>query len=93
MIEVNNKNNTVVVRIGNTLGIIKIEDMRWARKPDPEIAYFEAKVQIPGEVLSVGDVILVKVKNKILNTDRWWLALEQIPKAQAALLCYRVGNR
>ena len=87
VIEVNNKNNTVVVRIGNTLGIIKIEDMRWARKPDPEIAYFEAKVQIPGEVLSVGDVILVKVKNKILNTDRWWLALEQIPKAQAALLC------
>jgi len=92
VIEVNNKNNTVVVRMGNTLGIIKIEDMRWARKPDPEIVYFEAKVQIPGEVLSVGDVILVKVKNKTLNADRWWLALEQIPKAQAALLCIESGT-
>jgi penicillin-binding protein 1A len=87
VIEVNNKNDTVVVRIGNTLGIIRIEDMRWARKPDPEIAYFEARVKHPGEVLSVGDVIEVKVKNKIFNTDRWWLALEQVPKAQAALLC------
>jgi penicillin-binding protein 1A len=86
VIEVNNKNDTVVVRIGNTLGIIRIEDMRWARKPDPEIAYFQAKVKHPGEVLSVGDVIYVKVKNKIFNTNRWWLALEQVPKAQAALL-------
>ena len=86
VIEVNNKNDTVVVRIGNTLGIIRIEDMRWARKPDPEIAYFETRVQHPGEVLSVGDVIYVKVKNKIFNTNRWWLALEQVPKAQAALL-------
>ena len=87
VIKVNNKNDTVVVRIGNTLGIIRVEDMRWARKPDPEIAYFQARVQHPGEVLSVGDVILVKVKNKLFNTDRWWLDLEQVPKAQAALLC------
>ena len=87
VIEVNNKTNTVVVRIGNTLGIIKIEDMRWARKPDPKIAYFEARVQHVGEVLSVGDVILVKVKNKIFNTNRWWLDLEQVPRVQAALLC------
>jgi penicillin-binding protein 1A len=87
VIEVNNQNDTVVVRIGNTLGIIRVDDMRWARKPDPEIAYFQARVQHPGEVLSVGDVILVKVKNKLFNTDRWWLNLEQAPKAQAALLC------
>jgi penicillin-binding protein 1A len=87
VVEVNKQNGTVVVRIGNTLGIIRVEDMRWARKPDPEIAYFQARVQHPGEVLSVGDVILVKVKNKLFNTDRWWLDLEQAPKAQAALLC------
>ncbi|MBW2644085.1 MAG: PBP1A family penicillin-binding protein, partial [Deltaproteobacteria bacterium] len=87
VIEVNNKKDTVVVRIGNTLGIMKIEDMRWARKPDPEIAYFEARVQHVGEVLSVGDVVLVKVKNKIFNTDRWWIDLEQVPNVQAALLC------
>ena len=87
VIEVNDKNDTVIVRMGKALGVIRIEDMRWARKPDPEIAYYEARVKHPGEVLKVGDVIQVRVKQKIFNTDRWWLALEQTPKAQAALLC------
>jgi penicillin-binding protein 1A len=73
--------------MGKALGVMRIEDMRWARKPDPEIAYYEARVKHPGEVLRVGDVIQVRVKQKILNTDRWWLALEQTPKVQAALLC------
>jgi len=87
VIEVNDKNDTVIVRMGKALGVIKIEDMRWARKPDPEIAYYEARVKHPGEVFKVGDVIQVRVKQKIFNTDRWQLALEQTPKVQAALLC------
>jgi penicillin-binding protein 1A len=73
--------------MGNTLGIIRIDDMRWARRPDPETAYYEARVEHPGEVLKVGDVVQAKIIKKIFNTDRWWLALEQFPKAQAALLC------
>jgi penicillin-binding protein 1A len=87
VIEVNDKNNTVTVRMGNTLGVIGIEDMRWARKPNPEVAYYQAKVNHVGEVLKVGDVVLVRVKSKIFNTDRWWLSLEQTPTAQSALLC------
>jgi penicillin-binding protein 1A len=87
VIEVNEKNNTVTVRMGSTLGVIRLEDMVWARKPDPEIAYYEAHVHHVGEVLKVGDVIQVRVKNKIFDTDRWWLSLEQDPRVQAALLC------
>jgi len=87
VIEVDDKNNTVIVRLGNSIGVIRIDDMRWARTPDSEVAYYEARVNHPGEVLSVGDVIQVQVKQKIFNTDRWWLALEQTPKVQAALLC------
>jgi penicillin-binding protein 1A len=87
VIEVNDKNNTVTVRMGNTLGVIGIEDMRWARKPNPEVAYYQAKVNHVGEVLKVGDVVLVRVKSKIFDTDRWWLSLEQTPTAQSALLC------
>ena len=87
VIEVNDKNDTVTVRMGKALGVIRIDDMRWARKPDPEIAYYEARVNHPGKVLKVGDVIQVRIKQQIFNTDRWWLALEQTPKAQAALLC------
>jgi len=87
VIEINDKNNTVIVRMGSTLGVIRIDDMRWARKPDPEVAYYETRINHVVEVLKVGDVIQVRVKNKIFDTDRWWLSLEQVPRVQAALLC------
>jgi penicillin-binding protein 1A len=87
VIEINEENDTVVVRMGSTLGVIRIDDMRWARKPNPEIAYYETRVNHVGEVLKVGDVIQVRVKNKIFDSDRWWLSLEQVPGVQAALLC------
>ncbi|MFC1829821.1 penicillin-binding protein 1A, partial [Thermodesulfobacteriota bacterium] len=87
VIEINDREDTVTVRMGNSLGIINVKDMRWARKPDPEVAYYEARVEHPGEVLKAGDVILVKVKGKTAEDDQWELALEQEPKAQSALIC------
>jgi penicillin-binding protein 1A len=73
--------------MGNALGQIAIEDMEWARKPDPEVAYYETKVKVPSEALHVGDVIRVKTKAKTKDADLWQLGLEQEPAAQAALLC------
>ncbi|RZB30200.1 MAG: penicillin-binding protein 1A [Desulfobacteraceae bacterium Eth-SRB1] len=87
VIEVNDKDKTVSVRMGNVYGTIRIADMRWARKPDPEVPYYESRINRPGEVLSIGDIILVKLKNKIEDTGLWELALEQTPMAQSALLC------
>jgi penicillin-binding protein 1A len=84
---VDDSQKLVTVRIGNALGQIAVEDMEWARKPDPEVAYFETKIKLPSEALHVGDVILVKVKAKMKEADLWQLALEQEPAAQAALLC------
>ena len=87
VVEVNDIDNTVTVRMGDYQGIIQIADMIWARKPDPEIDYSESKIKHPGDALIAGDVILVKIKDKIKDTDLWQLALEQTPAAQAALLC------
>jgi penicillin-binding protein 1A len=87
VLKVDDKNKAVTVRIGNALGRIALEDMQWARKPDPDVAYYEAKVKLPSEALHIGDVILVKVKAKIKDAELWQLALEQEPEAQAALLC------
>lgn len=87
VIGVNDNEKTVTVRMGSALGTIDIKDMRWARKPDPEVSFYENRVNHPGEVLRVGDVILAKIKGKSEETDLWSLALEQTPKAQAALLC------
>jgi len=87
VIAVNDREKNVTVRTGNSQGVIAFEDMKWARKPDPEVAYFEAKIKRPSEVLRVGDVILVRCKGKEKNKDSWMLALEQMPIAQSALMC------
>jgi len=87
VIKVDDSRNTVTVRMGNIIGIISLKDMRWARKPDPEIAYYESRIKHPGNVLTVGDVILVKLKKQMKKTRLWQLSLEQTPKAQSALLC------
>ncbi len=76
------------VRIGNELGHLQLTDMKWARKPNPEIAYYNARdVARVGDVLMVGNVILVRVKGQQAETQLWDLALEQTPAVQGALLC------
>ena len=86
VIQVNDRADLITVKIGSQRGLIAIKDMRWARKPDPSVDYFETTVRHPSEVLKVGDVVLVRVLGKENNKPSWNLALEQIPKAESALL-------
>ena len=71
--------------MGNARGILPLEDMRWARKPDPEVAYYQVRVKTPGEVLAAGDVIAVRLREKA-EDGQWRLALEQEPEVQGALI-------
>jgi len=89
VIQVDDRSKEATVRMGEALGTLGVADMRWARKPNPDIPYYEAAVRRPGEVLTIGDVVLVRAKEMIGDeeTDRWELALEQIPAVQGALLC------
>ena len=87
VIAVDDPKKTTTVRVGNARGIIDLKDMRWARKPDPEVAYYEARLRRPSDALSVGDVIDVAVEEPIEGSDLWRFSLEQKPKAQGALLC------
>jgi penicillin-binding protein 1A len=92
VIAVNDAKKTVTVRLGSAQGVIVLEDMIWARKPDPEVAYYDARLQRPSQALAVGDVILVKLKGKEEGKDVWSLALEQVPVAQSALMCIESGT-
>jgi penicillin-binding protein 1A len=86
--QVNDAGKTVTVRIGSQQGTIALADMDWARRPNPDVAYYAAKLRRPGEALKVGDVILVRLKEKREPPDSAWrLALEQDPLVQGALLC------
>jgi len=86
VIAVDDDQNSVTVRMGKAIGIIQVDDMRWARRPDPEVAFYETRVKHPSEAVKVGDVILVRIKKKKMDPKPWELALEQIPNVQSALL-------
>jgi penicillin-binding protein 1A len=87
VVDVSNSEKQVTVRMGEARGVIPLKAMSWARKPDPEVAYYEAKISRPGDVLAVGDVIQVRVTGEPQKDGLWQLALEQEPIAQGALLC------
>ncbi len=92
VIDINDKAGKVTVRMGSQRGVIDIDDMRWAGKPDPEIAYYSRKLHHPSQALAVGDVILVQAKEKDAKADLWHLSLDQVPEVQAALLCIEAGT-
>ena len=87
VIGVSSKEKSVSVRLNEGLGTLPLENMEWARKPDPEIAYGTRKVPDPAKVLRVGDVILVGLVDQDTKSENWILALEQVPEVQGALLC------
>lgn len=68
-------------------------DMRWARRPDPEVAFYETRLKHPSGAVKVGDVILVRIKMKKIDPEPWELTLEQIPKVHSALLSLETENR
>lgn len=74
------------VRVGNAVGFIPLEDMRWARKPNVKVDYTAAVVKQPSNVFKQGDVVQIKAISQDEKTSQWIFSLEQSPQAQAALL-------
>jgi len=85
--EVSDRLEEVRVGMGEAEGRLPLSRMKWARKPDPGKAYWAAHLKKPSEALSVGDVILVRLRKQGARSGEWEVALEQEPEVQAALLC------
>jgi penicillin-binding protein 1A len=92
VIAVDDKAGQATVRMGSQRGTIHIDDMLWARKPNPEVAYYQARVRRPSQALAVGDVIEVEVKDKGSEEGQWLLKLYQTPEVQAAMMCIEAGT-
>ncbi len=82
----------VILNVGKTQGTLALEDMAWARKPNPDVPPEWVKLKKPSQALKVGDVVLVRVKDAIIKEKAisYRFALEQEPIAQAALLAFSV---
>jgi penicillin-binding protein 1A len=88
--EVNDKKGQVVISYGDKLGRLPLSEMKWARRPNPEVPYYNVKVNAPGEVLKTGDVVLVRIKDAGTPPFEWELSLEQEPDIQGALISMEV---
>jgi len=67
---VDDKNGLVYVRFAESKGLIDLETMKWARKPDPNATVDSNPVKKPSEALQKGDVIEVKIAGSTFSSDR-----------------------
>lgn len=85
--KVDDKHGMVIVHFGEREGRLPLARMKWARKPNREVAYYAVEVKKPSDVLKEGDVILVRLEESKGKSDAWEVSLEQIPEVQGALFC------
>jgi penicillin-binding protein 1A len=74
------------VRLGAMQGILKLENMDWARKPNILVDGKWARIQRVTQAISKGDMILVRVLEQNDKDGPLALALDQIPEVEAALM-------
>jgi penicillin-binding protein 1A len=79
------KDEEVAVYLGGDQGIIRLENMSWAREPNPKLDGKYHQITDPKEALSKGDLIEVKIL-VALEKGGWDLGLEQDPLAQSGLI-------
>lgn len=58
------------VRFGENKGLIDLESMAWARKPDATVRSEDAAIKKPSAALKVGDVIQVKIAAPEFKSER-----------------------
>ncbi len=89
VVSVDDVKKNVKLDIGAILANLNLKDMVWAKRPQAEdgARYPRARIKKPSAALSVGDVVLVKVKKisgEVLPEVQ--VSLEEYPEAEAALL-------
>ena len=107
VVDVDDKQKSVSIKMGNKMGLLSLKEMRWARKPNKEVAYYEDRVRKPSAVLEPGDVVMVRIlesenshkesgkdekKKAQKNNSPYRVSLEQKPAAQGALVCMDPQN-
>lgn len=82
VIKVDDTLGLVQVRFAESKGIIDLETMLWARKPNPEENYVANDIKVPSEALKVGDIVKVKVVGETFSSSRLNEEIAKKKKAQ-----------
>ncbi|MCB0420097.1 MAG: transglycosylase domain-containing protein, partial [Bdellovibrionales bacterium] len=81
--QVDDKWGLVYVRFAESKGLIDIETMDWARKPNPEVHYQWSKIKKPSEALAKGDVVQVRITGSKFYSSRINKELMELKKSIA----------
>ena len=87
VVKVDDEKGEVILNMGEAHGVLPLKEMKWARRPNPEVPYYAAGIKKVGEALTEGDVVLVRIKEKGASPYEWLLSLEQEPEVQGAVFC------
>lgn len=68
--KVDDTSGLTFVRFAESKGLIDLESMAWARKPDPNVRSEDAPLKKPSLALKAGDVIQVKVTGAEFKSER-----------------------
>lgn len=60
----------VTVRFAENIGLIDLDTLKWARKPNPNVLSKYEEITKPSAALKTGDVIMVKVTGDKFGSDR-----------------------
>ncbi|MDL2328774.1 penicillin-binding protein 1A [Desulfosarcina sp. OttesenSCG-928-A07] len=78
---------TATVRTGKLTGTIPFSDFRWTHKADHNRKFAKIPAKKISDVVSVGDVIRVRMDKKPQPGQKAVFSLDQIPDVQSALVC------
>lgn len=84
VVKLDDKNKEALISLGDKEGLLPLSEMKWARKPNPDVPFYATSLRTPREALREGDKILVRVLEPGAQLR---VSLEQEPVAQAALFC------
>ncbi len=71
---------TALVCMGDEYGTLPLEKIRWHKKEARENG------------IRKGDIVLVRLKEKPEDAEKWPLSVEQTPEAESALICLEAGT-
>lgn len=96
--QVDDASGLTFVQLPEVAGVIDMDSMKWARKPNPEKKFELDMIQKPSQALSKGDVIQVKLVNENVLISRLKTAvnfsnfiqveLDQEPEVEGALISF-----
>lgn len=89
VLNVEDADERVIVGIGADKGVLPLQHMAWARRPNPGVHYSAARVRSPSRVLEKGDLVLVRLLEPGDAPFTWIVSLEQEPVIQGAFLCMK----